>query len=50
MADKPFPHLTEEAVRDYLEQIVAELDELDQDDGLGTEGWRHTFNLENSGL
>ena len=48
--DKPFPHLTEEAVRDYLQHLVEELDDLDQDDGLGTEGWRSFFGLENSGL
>lgn len=50
MPKKPFPHLTDEIVRSYLKQIVEELDKLDEDDGISTEGWRHYFRLENSGL
>lgn len=30
-----------EAVREYLVELIEKLDELDQDDFFGTEGWRH---------
>lgn len=29
------------ALKDYLEKLLKKLDELDQDDFFGTEGWRH---------
>lgn len=38
--------LTEEAVRELLQQIVDRLDELDNDDFFGTEGWKHFFGVE----
>lgn len=37
---------TEKAAKDYLKQLIERLDELDQDDYFGTEGWRHTLNFE----
>lgn len=30
---------------EHLNLLYAKLDEIDLDDGLGTEGWRHTFGL-----
>lgn len=33
------------AVLDHLALIEAELDKLDYDDALGTEGWRHAFDI-----
>jgi len=50
MPDKPFPHLTEDAVREYLLDLVKQLDDGDQDDEFGTEGWRHRFGFEKSGI
>lgn len=38
--------LTESQMRDMLSQIVDKLDELDEDDYFGTEGWRHFFGIE----
>lgn len=29
------------AVREYLKKLIEALDECDQEDMLGTEGWRH---------
>jgi len=33
--------LNEEAVREILQTIVDKLDELDEEDFFGTEGWKH---------
>ena len=38
--------LTDSAVRELLEKIMNKLDELDEDDFFGTEGWKHTFEIE----
>lgn len=38
--------LTEEQTRNMLSQIVDKLDELDEEDHFGTEGWRHFFGIE----
>jgi len=35
--------LNEEAVREILQTIVDKLDELDEEDFFGTEGWKHYF-------
>lgn len=35
--------LTEEAAKELLKKIIEELDELDCEDALGTEGWRRTI-------
>lgn len=32
--------------RHFLSVIVDELDDLDQDDAFGTEGWKRTFGIE----
>ena len=32
--------MTEVAVRTYLKVLISSLDELDEDDFFGTEGWR----------
>lgn len=37
------PKMKDDAVRDYLTQLVTALDELDMDDYFGTEGWRHVI-------
>jgi hypothetical protein len=33
--------MTEKQVKDILCQLVEKLDELDEDDFFGTEGWKH---------
>lgn len=38
--------LSEQGAKEILKQIIAKLDDLDQEDYFGTEGWRHTFGLE----
>ena len=38
--------LTEEAKTKYLTLIIDKLDELDQEDFFGSEGWKHYFGLE----
>jgi len=35
--------LTEEAAKKHLKKIIEELDNLDQEDFFGSEGWRHMF-------
>ena len=36
----------DKAVREMLQKIVDKLDELDCEDYFGTEGWKHSFGLE----
>lgn len=38
--------LTNTACRDLLQKIVDKLEELDEEDFFGTEGWKHTFGIE----
>lgn len=38
--------LTEKAVREHLKLFIEKLDELDEEDFFGTEGWKHEFGLE----
>lgn len=38
--------LTEDQAKDALRNIIAKLNELDEDDFFGTEGWRHFFGLD----
>ena len=38
--------LSEEGAKELLKQIIEHLDELDGDDYFGTEGWRHSFGIE----
>ncbi len=38
--------ITEKACREELIQIRNRLDALDEDDCFGTEGWKHTFNMD----
>jgi len=38
--------MKDEAVRNLLEKIIDKLDELDEEDFFGTEGWEHFFGLE----
>lgn len=35
--------------REVLQAVVDRLDDLDGDDAFGTEGWRHTFDMEDCG-
>lgn len=39
--------LSEEGAKEYLRNLIEKLDELDDDDYFGTEGWRHLLGLEN---
>lgn len=39
-------NLTLKQARDLLEKIVNKLDELDEEDFFGTEGWKHFFGLD----
>lgn len=38
--------LSEEGAKQVLAQIIEQLDLLDEQDYFGTEGWRHSFGLE----
>jgi len=38
--------LTEESAKEYLQEIINKLDELDCEDFFGTEGWKHVFGYE----
>lgn len=38
--------LSEEGAKEILVKIIEQLDELDDEDYFGTEGWRHRFNIE----
>lgn len=38
--------MTEEQAKEWLEKLVNKLNELDNDDFFGTEGWQHFFGLE----
>ena len=38
--------LSEEGAKEILRQLIFALDELDEDDFFGTEGWRHTLDIE----
>jgi len=38
--------LTEEAAKQYLQEIINKLDELDLEDFFGSEGWKHYFGYE----
>lgn len=33
--------MKEQAIKDYLKELIEKLDELDEEDFFGTEGWRH---------
>ena len=38
--------MTPKQAKELLKKIIEKLDEADQDDMLGTEGWRHWMGLE----
>jgi len=38
--------LTEESAKQYLQEIINKLDELDCEDFFGSEGWKHYFGFE----
>lgn len=38
--------LTEEQAKELLSHLIVCLNECDEDDMFGTEGWRHQFELE----
>lgn len=38
--------LNTKAVREMLQTIVNKLDELDEEDFFGSEGWKHYFHME----
>ncbi len=39
--------LTEEAAKEKLQELIDWLDKLDEEDALGTEGWKHAIGWEN---
>ena len=39
-------NMTEESMKSYLKTIISKLDDLDNDDFFGTEGWRHFMGFE----
>ena len=38
--------MTEKQAKELLEKIVDQLNEMDEEDYFGTEGWKHRFGLE----
>lgn len=46
MSEREVDLLSEEGAKDYLRNLIEKLDELDEDDYFGTEGWRHRFGLD----
>lgn len=38
--------MTEKQAKELLELIIEKLNELDEDDYFGTEGWEHFFELD----
>jgi hypothetical protein len=38
--------MTERQVKDILENLIEQLDDLDSDDYFGSEGWKHFFGFE----
>lgn len=38
--------LSEDGAKDYLANLINKLDDLDEEDFFGTEGWRHYLGLE----
>ena len=38
--------MTEEAAKDLLSKIISNLDEMDEDDFFGTEGWKQYMGFE----
>jgi hypothetical protein len=42
----PVEEMTEEQAKKVLMTLIEKLDELDQEDFFGTEGWKHMFGLE----
>lgn len=42
---KEEPNLEKEDVEFILDSLINALDTLSEDDGLGTEGWEHYFNI-----
>ena len=44
---KNYNKCTKETLVELLEQLVKKLDELDQDDFFGSEGWRQYLDLTN---
>lgn len=45
MIPKAVDKMTEEAVRELLKELITRLNELDEDDSFGTEGWEHMFGI-----
>lgn len=46
MSDREVELLSEDGAKDYLRNLIQELDKLDEEDYFGTEGWRHYMRLE----
>lgn len=46
MTDREVELLSEDGAKSYLRDLIQKLDELDDEDYFGTEGWRHYLRLE----
>lgn len=44
--DMDISKMTQKAKNDLLQHLVDKLDELDEQDYFGTEGWKHFFSVE----
>jgi len=46
MSPREVDLLSEDGAKDYLRALIDVLDELDEEDFFGPEGWRHRLRLE----
>lgn len=46
MTEREVDLLSEEGAKEVLRELIHKLDELDEEDFFGTEGWRHRFGME----
>lgn len=46
MTEREVDMLSEEGAKEYLRELISKLDNLDEEDFFGTQGWRHYFQLE----
>jgi len=46
MSPREVDLLSEDGAKDLLRELIEKLDELDEEDYFGSEGWRHRLGLE----
>lgn len=46
MREEIVKDLTEKAAKKWLKKLISKLDELDEHDFFGTQGWRHFMSIE----